>query len=287
MSNMFTRAEINDENNSYPQRIYFKLKTSLGPYFQITLLALLLILFSIIALASQSQEQVIVSPHSFVRNHNFVLSSNNTTLSANDGNSSLTRNDHVQTVQHSKSAQADWMYVFFSVFVWIWFLQVIKRIRDNHLRRNSFTNNVEGARMLAQLMQMNGGRLSGLSNRMRMALLQRDFTGDDYEMLQLLDSDEFQRLSGSTPANRGISDPVINMFPVHRVSSEEAMEDTQLGANDQPQCNVCLGPYELGDEVRTLPCRHKYHKQCIDPWLRTNAICPICKCSVIQRDDMV
>ena len=42
-------------------------------------------------------------------------------------------------------------------------------------------------------------------------------------------------------------------------------------------CPICLEPYRMGDQVRTVPCFHSFHTECIDPWLRQQAICPICK----------
>ena len=53
-------------------------------------------------------------------------------------------------------------------------------------------------------------------------------------------------------------------------------EGEQLTARST-QCAICLEPYQDGDELRTVMCLHHFHKNCIDQWLRTNCICPICK----------
>jgi hypothetical protein len=43
---------------------------------------------------------------------------------------------------------------------------------------------------------------------------------------------------------------------------------------------VCLSEYERGDVLRTLPCFHSYHRDCIDKWLLQNNKCPMCKFAV-------
>ncbi|KNA13014.1 hypothetical protein SOVF_120620 [Spinacia oleracea] len=47
-------------------------------------------------------------------------------------------------------------------------------------------------------------------------------------------------------------------------------------------CCVCLGEFVLKEELRRLPlCKHVFHGDCIRLWLRTNATCPLCRCTVI------
>ncbi|KAK6927444.1 Zinc finger, RING-type [Dillenia turbinata] len=45
-------------------------------------------------------------------------------------------------------------------------------------------------------------------------------------------------------------------------------------------CCICLGKYMNNDELRELPCSHFFHKDCVDKWLKINALCPLCKSEV-------
>jgi len=43
---------------------------------------------------------------------------------------------------------------------------------------------------------------------------------------------------------------------------------TILVADSERQCSVCMEDFQLEDVVRSLPCHHLFHTNCISPWLR-------------------
>ncbi|KAK9149525.1 hypothetical protein Scep_008282 [Stephania cephalantha] len=45
-------------------------------------------------------------------------------------------------------------------------------------------------------------------------------------------------------------------------------------------CCICLAKYADNDELRELPCAHFFHMECVDKWLKINALCPLCKAEV-------
>ncbi|CAL5054958.1 unnamed protein product [Urochloa decumbens] len=48
-----------------------------------------------------------------------------------------------------------------------------------------------------------------------------------------------------------------------------------------PDCAVCLSPFSPDAELRLLPaCRHAFHAECVDAWLRTTPSCPLCRAAV-------
>ncbi|KAG4127932.1 hypothetical protein ERO13_D10G233200v2 [Gossypium hirsutum] len=136
------------------------------------------------------------------------------------------------------------------------------------------------------------GRLQGL--RLQLALLDQEFDDLDYETLRALDS-------GNGPSSSSMSDEEINALPVHKYkvsapqsndpsmqqasssnSPQKRQDSTNLvsikkGSDDELTCSVCLEQVNAGDLIRSLPCLHQFHANCIDPWLRQQGTCPVCK----------
>ncbi|XP_068614224.1 RING finger protein 150-like [Brachionichthys hirsutus] len=52
--------------------------------------------------------------------------------------------------------------------------------------------------------------------------------------------------------------------------------------SDFDSCAVCIEGYKPNDVVRVLPCRHVFHKNCVDPWLQDHRTCPMCKMNILK-----
>ncbi|GJQ08596.1 hypothetical protein GpartN1_g387.t1 [Galdieria partita] len=56
---------------------------------------------------------------------------------------------------------------------------------------------------------------------------------------------------------------------------------------EDTSCVICLTDYIEGDMIRHLPCKHHYHKKCIDEWLALDKSCPLCKKDIDSREEIV
>lgn len=50
-------------------------------------------------------------------------------------------------------------------------------------------------------------------------------------------------------------------------------------------CSICLESFTEGDELIRLPCEHRFHSACLDPWVRTCGDCPYCRRDVVVTND--
>jgi hypothetical protein len=96
--------------------------------------------------------------------------------------------------------------------------------------------------------------------------------------------------------NAGLDQEFINDIPIipyvprsDGTPSASAVIDAPDGGGDVEAdgdnvesdcCPICLCEYEEGENVRALPCKHVFHPDCVDTWLKRNATCPACRQSI-------
>ncbi|XP_070607119.1 E3 ubiquitin-protein ligase RNF149 isoform X1 [Erythrolamprus reginae] len=69
----------------------------------------------------------------------------------------------------------------------------------------------------------------------------------------------------------------ISLLPLYTLKDED-----KCWAIDTENCAICIENYKAKDTVRLLPCKHIFHKQCIDPWLLEQRTCPMCKLDIMK-----
>lgn len=71
----------------------------------------------------------------------------------------------------------------------------------------------------------------------------------------------------------GLDGPTIESYPKTLLG-----ESRRLPKPNDNTCPICLSEYLPKEELRTIPeCNHYFHVNCIDPWLKVNATCPLCR----------
>jgi len=81
----------------------------------------------------------------------------------------------------------------------------------------------------------------------------------------------------------------LNIMSIQSIKSDPGRESEVVGRarsgsnNVQLQCSVCLEAFQPGEELRLLPCFHRFHVSCIDAWLARNPACPVCKHSILAN----
>lgn len=92
----------------------------------------------------------------------------------------------------------------------------------------------------------------------------------------------------STLAVPSTHDPKRPSAEVRRTDSEGPAAATssaagaavEVGADDDNAlgCSICTDDFERGQDIRVLPCNHKFHPACVDPWLLdVSGTCPLCR----------
>lgn len=80
-------------------------------------------------------------------------------------------------------------------------------------------------------------------------------------------TDEHNKATAATAVESGMGPAQAESV---KSKEENAPKEGELG------CSICTEDFTTGEDVRVLPCNHKYHPACIDPWLlNVSGTCPL------------
>jgi hypothetical protein len=72
-----------------------------------------------------------------------------------------------------------------------------------------------------------------------------------------------------TPSGIAPAQPPVAATAITATENSSSM-DQGLG------CSICTDDFEKGQDIRVLPCNHKFHPECVDPWLlNVSGTCPL------------
>ena len=84
-------------------------------------------------------------------------------------------------------------------------------------------------------------------------------------------------LSWALEATARAVNPKLGYFPY----SAAAVEGDQ-----RPMCAICREAFVQGATCSEVPgCRHMFHRDCIDLWMRTKATCPLCRAAIVPGSE--
>ncbi|PNY29558.1 Protein goliath [Tolypocladium capitatum] len=80
------------------------------------------------------------------------------------------------------------------------------------------------------------------------------------------------RPDAAATSRRASHDTTASASNSHGVTDSGQPGDGNLG------CSICTEDFKVGEDVRVLPCNHRFHPDCVDPWLvNVSGTCPLCR----------
>jgi hypothetical protein len=99
-------------------------------------------------------------------------------------------------------------------------------------------------------------------------------------------SDIEMNAAGNEPPSAGDTPPTLKTVPGEHVAAADSGLQANIATNNADGtdaeghlgCSICTEDFKKGEEVRVLPCNHKFHPDCVDPWLlNVSGTCPLCR----------
>ncbi len=86
-----------------------------------------------------------------------------------------------------------------------------------------------------------------------------------------------------TPGDVIDAQPVATYDPMAATQTLSNGDSLAIEA-ESAACPICIEDYSAGAQLRVLPCKHHFHSDCVDQWLRVASTCPLCVQPLVDSD---
>lgn len=103
-------------------------------------------------------------------------------------------------------------------------------------------------------------------------------------------SEQTDAVVQSTPATESPATAPGITTDVDQAPQQDSVTPTHANADGTDAeghlgCSICTEDFNKGEEVRVLPCNHKFHPECVDPWLlNVSGTCPLCRIDLRPKE---
>ncbi|KAL9656071.1 hypothetical protein ABK040_007689 [Willaertia magna] len=203
---------------------------------------------------------------STTRNNNIARHNNNNSANANNASA----NNESPTNIHNNTYSSDEddfqsLSAFFPYSGIFQFLNSAASVSSNNEHRPHHIRFVPGTGR--RIVLQSTSTTTGPRSFHPLELINRDFDERDYELL--LQLDEYNGVK---------TNKTVEMSNVAKIPFVKLEQDCN--------CSICLEEMKEGTEHKQIPnCKHVFHQDCIDTWLKSyNHVCPVCRANINEID---
>ena len=156
---------------------------------------------------------------------------------------------------------------------------------NNNMNRNNMNTNMNNNNMNSNNINTNNNSIinnslideSIITNETLSLNFSNDLNEREIELHEEVDLNRFYMRNNNNINNLvGPIKKILNALPENRIDDVNKLNE------ENRKCLICLEEYINNDNIIYLPCFHIFHKKCIIPWIKTHAICPLCKINIIE-----